>query len=116
MDHADGPYVNNPSSPNEKYLPLPPITIWSKTDIPSTAFRKFIISYGRLFGHGILGYREQSRDEFSRPFGKEAPYANAHCSPHHFIAKRSYGSASGCACPFHTTITGVTRTHCLKGG
>ena len=55
----------------------------------STAFRKFIISYGRLFGHGILGYREQSRDEFSRPFGKEAPYANAHCSPHHFIAKRS---------------------------
>ena len=82
---------------------------------PSTAFRKFVISYGRLCGHGILGYREQSRDEFSRPFGKEAPYANAHCSPHHFIAQRSYGSASGCACPCHTTITGVTRTHCLKG-
>ena len=81
----------------------------------STAFRKFVISYGRLFGHGILGYREQSRDEFSRPFGKEAPYANAHCSPHHFIAKRSYGSASGRARPFHTTIPGVTRPHCLTG-
>src|SRR5712691_5199494 len=38
---------------------------------PSRAFRKFVISYGRLLGHGILGYREQSRDAFSRPFGKE---------------------------------------------
>ena len=82
----------------------------------STAFRKFVLSYSRLFGHGILGYREQLRDEFSRPFGKEAPYANTHCSPHHFIAKRSYRSASGRARPFHTTITGVTRTHGLKGG
>ncbi len=39
--------------------------------IASTAFRKFVLSYGRLFGHEILGYREQSRDEFSRPFGKD---------------------------------------------
>ena len=98
-----------------------PRKCWSTLEIfyvvvtASTAFRKFVLSYGRLFGHGILGYREQSRDEFSRPFGKEAPYANAHCSPHHFIAKRSYGSASGRARSFHTTITGVTRTHCLKG-
>src|SRR6266581_7239971 len=35
-------------------------------------------SYGRLCGPGILDYREQSRDDFSRPFGKEAPYANAY--------------------------------------
>ena len=82
---------------------------------PSTTFRKFVISYGRLFGHGILGYREQASEAFSRPFGKETPYANAHGSPHHCTAKRSYGSASGRTRPCHTTITGVTRPHGLQG-
>ena len=39
----------------------------------STAFRKFVISYGRLLEQGIVGDREQSREDFSRSFGKEAP-------------------------------------------
>ena len=82
--------------------------------VPSSPFRKFVISYSRLFEHGNLRYREQSRDEFSRPFGKEAPHANAYCSPHHFTAKHPYGSANVSPSPFHTTIPGLTCPHCLK--
>src|SRR3982074_1745471 len=82
----------------------------------SRAFRKFVISYGRVFGHDILGYREQSRDEFSRPFGKEAPYANAHCSPYHFSAQGPVGATNFSPSPFHPAITGLTGSHDLTGG
>src|SRR5712692_5703435 len=81
----------------------------------SRAFRKFVISSGRLFEHEILGYREQSRDDFSRPFGKETRHANAHCSPHHFTAKRPDGSANVRPSPFHAAITGLTGPHDLAG-
>src|SRR6266702_4112840 len=43
-------------------------------------------------------------DQYRRPFGKEITHANALCSPHHFIAKRSYGSASVGPSPFHAAI------------
>src|SRR5215510_15884790 len=81
----------------------------------SRAFRKFVRSYGRFFGHDILDYREQSRDAFSRPFGKEAPYANAHCSPHHFSAKGPGGAAHFSPSPYHPAIPGLTRPYGLKG-
>src|SRR5712664_16558 len=82
--------------------------------VSSRAFRKFVISFGRFFGHRKLGYREQSIQAFSRPFGKETRHANAHCSPHYFIAQRLYGPASFSPSPFHATITGPTCPHCLK--
>ena len=82
---------------------------------PSRAFRKFVRSYGRFFGHDILDYGEQLRDAFSRPFGKEAPYANAHCSPHHFSAKRPGGAANLSPSLYHPPITGLTSPYGLKG-
>src|SRR5262249_4979027 len=81
----------------------------------SRAFRKFVRSYNRLFGHDILDYREQSRDAFSRPFGKEPPYANAHCSPHHFSAQCLGGAANVSPCPYHPAILGLTSPHGLEG-
>src|SRR5215831_8707951 len=84
-------------------------------NITSRAFRKFVRSYGRFFGHDILDYREQLRDAFSRPFGKEAPYANAHCSPHHFSAKRSGGAAHVSPSPYHPAIPGLTSPYGLQG-
>src|SRR5260370_18034550 len=75
---------------------------------PSRAFRKFVISFGRFFGHRKLGYREQSIQAFSRPFGKETRHANAHCSPHYFIEQHLYGPASFSPSHFHATITFLT--------
>src|SRR5882762_11067970 len=68
-----------------------------------------------LMWHSILDYREQSRDDFSRPFGKEAPYANAHCSPHHFSAKRPGGSANFGPSPYYPAIIGLTSPDDLTG-
>ena len=77
----------------------------------SSPFRKFVISSDRLLGRALLGYREPSIDEFSRPFGKETTHANAHCSPHQFTSKRSGQPASLSSSPFHTSDAGLTRSH-----
>src|SRR5215813_9388933 len=36
------------------------------------------------------------------------------CSPHHFIAKRSYGSASVSPSPFHAAVAELTRPYHLE--
>jgi len=54
-------------------------------------------------------------DQYRRPFGKEITHANALCSPHHFIAKRSYRSANVGPSPFHAAITQFTCPHHRKG-
>src|SRR5215831_4768009 len=97
------------------YEPPPELALALGSHLTSRAFRRFVRSYGRFFGHDILDYREQSRDAFSRPFGKEAPYANAHCSPHHFSAKGPGGAAHFSPSPYHPAIPGLTRPYGLKG-
>ena len=54
-------------------------------------------------------------DEFPKPFGKESDHANALCSPHHFIAKRPYGSPCFGTGPFHPAIARLTRPDYLEG-